>query len=72
MIIKLYVHMCNGNVTMSLHNGDHDYIDDVIMSWNRTKFWTAETSLIFKLEGRVKARKVGEFNGYLKNIPKFR
>ena len=72
MFIKLYVQMCYGNVTMSLHNGGHDYTDDVIMSWNKSKFWTAVTSLIFELQGRVKARNVGEFNGYLTHIPQFR
>ena len=68
MITKLYVQMYPGHVIKPVEILKYDVIDDVIMSINMSKFWTAVTSLIFKLERRSKAQNVGQYTGYLDNI----
>ena len=49
MITKIYVKMNPGNVIIPVENWADDFIDDVILSKNMSKFWTAVSSLIFKL-----------------------
>ena len=60
--------MYPGHVIIPVDNWNYDVIDDVIMSKNISKFWTAVTSLIFKLEDRSKAQNVANWTGYLDNI----
>ena len=64
--------MYPGHVIKPVDNWTYGVIDDVIMSTNMSKFWTAVTSLIFELERWSKAQNVGHQNGYLDNIPNFR
>ena len=75
MTTKLHVYMYRRNVIMPVGNCDNGIIDDVIISENKpnkSKFWTAVTSLFVKLESRVKALNVEEFDGYLYNMLNFR
>ena len=60
--------MYPGHVIISVDNWTDDVIDDVIMSKNISKYWTAVTSLISKLEGRPKAQNVANWTGYLDNM----
>ena len=51
--------MYPGHVIKPVDNCIYDVIDEVIMSTNMSKFWTAVTSLIFKLERRSQSQHVG-------------
>ena len=64
--------MYQGYMTTFVENCNHDVIDDVIMCENRLKFYTAVTSLIFRLARRLKAQIVGNYTHYLGIMPNFR
>ena len=57
--------MYRGRVTMLVDNCDNNIVDDVIVSKNRSKFWTPVTSLILELECWSNAQNVGNSRGYL-------
>ena len=64
--------MYQGHMTTFVENCNHGGIDDVIMGKNKPNFYTAVTSLIFKLERRIKAQIVGKYTHYIGIIPNFR
>ena len=64
MITKLYVQMYRGYVNTPADNCGYNIIDDVIMPKNKSKFWTAVTSLVFELDRPSKVQNVGHQAGY--------
>ena len=69
---KLNVLMYHWIVNMHLQKIVDCFIDDVIGSQNRWKFWTPIALSIFELEHRPKAQNVTNAHGYLCIIFKFR
>ena len=59
MITKLYVWVYPGHVIKLVDNWTYFVTDDVIMSTNMSKIYTAVTPLIFELERRSNAQNVG-------------